>query len=638
MLFLIFLFSFLISGFAAAANAEEVETLPPIVTISTRVETPEANVANSVTVIDDKKIESRREESVLEMLRDVPGVDVVQSGSRGTSASVFIRGANSDQTLVLVDGVEVNSTTLGEFDFAHLTTENVERIEVLRGAGGTLYGSQAIGGVINIITKKGGGPPSLTVSAAGGNGYTQRQTAALRGSQDKLDYSLSVAHLQSDGFRQFNDGYKNLAASARLDYRVLDDATLRGIFHFTQTDVGLFNSNNFVHGNPGDPNAREARTEYLGKLEWEQKIFPNWDYRIAGSIFKELILDSDNVDSCTIFGFPCDSKSRDRFRPRILTGEFQTNYRPWDWNTTTFGVVYNLRSATTTGGIDKAIRDLAYYLQEQFQLFDRRLTVIPGIRLDDNQSFGRAWTPSFASAYLFKDAGTKVRASYAKGFKAPTLNELFFPPAFGCPAFGNPDLKPERSWELDAGVDQTLFADRVKISGTYFHREVKDLIEGRPIPGNEFGCFRAFNVGRARFDGVEWSLAWKILSFLGFNANYTYLDWDTETGTLPRRPRHRGSFGFDYIYEAFQANLTSLIVGGRDDFHASKFTNIHMPAYGRVDLTAAYRLPVNFDLVKTLALFFKAENLFSSRYEEANGFRARPFNFLIGLQGVFGRK
>jgi outer membrane cobalamin receptor len=236
-----------------------------------------------------------------------------------------------------------------------------------------------------------------------------------------------------------------------------------------------------------------------------------------------------------------------------------------------------------------------------------------------------------------------VRASYAKGFKAPTLNELFFPPAFGCPAFGNPDLKPERSWELNAGFDQSLFGDRMKISGTYFHREVKDMIEGRPIPNDPFGCFRAFNVGTARFDGVEWNLAWKILSFLGFNANYTYLDWDTDAGStprgvLPRRPRHRGSVGFNYNYEAFEANLTTLIVGGRDDFHSSKFNIVHLPAYGRVDLAAAYHLPVNFDLVKTLALFFKAENLFSSRYEEAHGFRARPFNFLIGLQGVFGKK
>src|SRR5690349_1912552 len=294
MFFLALLFSLFLSGLAAAAEPPG-DTLPPLVTISTRVETPEENVANSVTVIDEKKIESRREESVVELLRDVPGIDVVETGSRGNSASVFIRGADSDHTLVLVDGVEVNSTTLGAFDFAHLTTESIERIEVLRGAGGTLYGSQAIGGVINIITKKGDGPPSLTLSAAGGNGFTHREVAALRGSEGRLGYSFSVANLRSDGFRQFNDDYENLSASARLDYKVLDDATLRGIFHFTDTDLGLFNSNNFVHGNPGDPNAREARTEYLGKLEWEHKIFPNLDYRVAGSIFRELLTDTDNV-------------------------------------------------------------------------------------------------------------------------------------------------------------------------------------------------------------------------------------------------------------------------------------------------------------------------------------------------------
>src|ERR1051325_3041654 len=198
MLFLTFLFAVFIAGFAAAGEPPGEDTLPPLVTISTRVETPEANVANAVTVVDEKKIESRRAETILEMLREVPGVDVVQSGSRGNTASIFIRGANADQTLVLVDGIEVNSPTLGEFDFAHLTTENVERIEVLRGAGGTLYGSQAIGGGRNIITKRGEGPPALTLSAAGGNGATHREFTTLRGSEGRLGYSFSVADIGSD--------------------------------------------------------------------------------------------------------------------------------------------------------------------------------------------------------------------------------------------------------------------------------------------------------------------------------------------------------------------------------------------------------------------------------------------------------
>jgi len=637
MFFLVFFLAVLISNFALAAESDREQTLPPLVSISTRVETSEESVTSSVTLIDDKKIQARQAETVLELLREVPGVDVVQSGSRGNVTSVFIRGADSDQVLVLIDGVEVNSTTLGSFDFAHLMTENIERIEVLRGAGGTLYGSQAIGGVINIITKKGDGPPALTLSAAGGNGSTHRQVVSLRGSEGKFAYSLSASQLQTEGFRRFNDDFENLAASARLDYRFTDDTSLKGIFHFTKTDTGLFNSNNFVAPNRGDPNAREELRQYLGKLEWEQKIFKEWDYRVSGSIFKEETKDSDGPDSCVFFGFPCDVRSRDSFRPRIITGEFQTNYRAQDWSTTTFGMEYKLRQASTSGGIDRAIRNLAYYLQEQIQLFDRRLTLIPGVRLDDHQTFGTAWTPSFSAAYLFRDTGTKLKAGYAKGFKAPSLNELFFPAAFGCPAFGNPDLGPEKSWELNAGVEQNVLRERIKVGATYFHREVKDLIEARPIPGNPFGCFRAENVGRARFDGVEWSLAIKLLSFLALNGQYTYLDWDTANGTLARRPRHRGSVNLNYHQDALEMNLIANIVGKRDDFDATTFANVKQPGYARFDLAGSYLLPVHIPFVKSASLFGKIENLFNRSYAEANGFRARPLNFLLGVQGVFGQ-
>jgi vitamin B12 transporter len=635
MFFLVFFLSVLFCNFASAAESEREETLPPLVSISTRVETSEENVTTSVTVIHEKQVQARQAETVLELLREVPGVDVVQSGSRGNGTSVFIRGADSDQVLVLIDGVEVNSTTLGSFDFAHLTTENIERIEVLRGAGGTLYGSQAIGGVINIITKKGDGPPQLTLSAAGGNGSTHRQVGSLRGSEGRLRYSLSASHLQSDGFRRFNDNYENIDASARLDYQFTDDASLKGIFHFLKTDAGLFNSNNFVRGDRGDPNAREELVNYLGKLEWEQRIFKNWDYRVSGSIFKEHIRDSDETDSCRFFGSPCDSRSRDSFRPKVTTGEFQTNYRIQDWSTTTFGTEYKLRQAATSGGIDKAVRNVGVFLQEQMQLFDRRLTLVPGLRLDDHQTFGTAWTPAFSTAYLFRETGTKLKAGYAKGFKAPSLNELFFPPAFGCPAFGNPDLGPERSWEVNAGVEQELLRDRVKVGATYFHREVKDLIEARPIP-NTF-CFRAENVGRARFDGVELTLALKLLSFLRLNAQYTYLDWDTATGTLARRPRHRGSVSVNYFYDNLNVNLSANFVGKRDDFDAQTFANIKQPGYARFDLAGSYMLPVRISLVKSVSLFGKIENLFNRTYAETNGFRARPLNFLLGLQGVFGK-
>jgi vitamin B12 transporter len=635
--FCVVLFFVLFSNVSQAAQPTSTETLPPLVVTATRTEVPLNQLTTSLTVITADEIRERQAELALEVLRDVVGVNVVQSGSMGTATSVFIRGSDSDQVLVLIDGVEINSTTLGAYNFADLTTENIERIEVLRGAGGTLYGSQAIGGVINIITKKGAGPLEAGVTVQGGNGWTNRQAFTLRGAAGKLAYSLSAAHFDTDGFRSVNDDYRNISTSARLDYQVTEDASLKGIFHFIRGDVGLYNNNNFA--SVPDPNARQNTTQYVTKLEWEQKIFRNWDYRISGSMFKENSKFSDDVDDCVSFGFPCDSLTTDRFRPQTINGEFQTNYRFEDWGTSTFGVQYNRRSARTSAGIDEAVGNVGYYLQQQFEFFDRRLIAIPGIRLDDNEDFGSAWTPSFSAAYLFKEIGTKVKGGYAKGFKAPTLNELFFPPGFGCPAFGNPDLGPEKSWEINFGVEQNFLTDRIKIGGTYFHREVRDLIEGRPIPGDPFGCFRAENVGRARFDGVEWTLGIKIFEGLTLNANYTYLDWDTADGRLPRRPHNSGTVILNYLHDALNVNLIVNIVGRRDDFRAaSPFGDTTEAGYGVVNLASSYKLPWRMPLVKELSLIGKIQNLFNKKYDQSNGFRAPPLNFLLGFRANFGNQ
>jgi vitamin B12 transporter len=631
----LFLFFFWPWFFELRAAEPPESTLPPVFVTATRTETPLDQVTTSASVITANDIQAKQAETVLEALRDVPGLDVVQTGSRGTNTSVFIRGSESEHVLVLIDGVEVNSTTLGAFNFAHLTTENVERIEVLRGAGGTLYGSQAVGGVINIITKKGRGPLEIGLSAEGGNQQTHREVFTLRGGAGKFGYSLSGARLGTDGFHRENDDYRNFATSGRLDYQVTEDASLKGIFHFTKTDLGLFNSNNFIP--LPDLNAREALSQYLGKLEWEQKIFPQWDYRISGSIFKEHIKDTDDPEPGSF-----DARERSRFRPQISTAEFQTNYRFGEWSTSTLGVEFKRRKASTSsssgavdlGGINRAVRNMGYYFQQQVQLFDNRLILIPGLRFDDHQTFGTEWSPSFSTAYLVRESGTKLKAGYAEGFRAPTLNELFFPPAFGCPAFGNPNLDPERSWEVNAGIEQELFNGRLKLGPTFFHREVKDLIEATPISAF---CSRAENVGRASFDGVEWGLKLQILSNLSLGGNYTYLDWDTEGGKLVRRAKHRGNVNLDYFYEAFRINLDANIVGRRDDRRATNFTQfVTQPGYVKLDLAGSYQLPVRVPLVKNLSLIGKIENLLNKKYEEADGFRARPLNFLLGLRATFG--
>jgi vitamin B12 transporter len=239
---------------------------------------------------------------------------------------------------------------------------------------------------------------------------------------------------------------------------------------------------------------------------------------------------------------------------------------------------------------------------------------------------------------LFRETGTRVKAGYSEGFRAPTLNELFFPPGFGCAAFGNRDLGPEKSWELNAGGEQTFLSDRVTVGATFFHREVTDLIGTGPTPDptDPAFCVRAENLGKARFDGVEWNMNIKLFSFLALGANYTYLDWDTVDGRLIRRPRQRGNINLNYFTDRLRLNLDAHFVGKRDDIDSVTGSNIKKGGYTRFDLAGSYQLPVKITLVKDVSLFGKIENLFNRKYEEADGFRARPLNFLLGLRAVLG--
>lgn len=602
-----------------AAEPKPDETLAPVVVTATRVETPQEQVTTSVSVITAEDIRAQQAVTVEEVLRTVPGVDVVQSGSRGNTTSVFIRGSNSNQVLVLVDSMEVNTVTAGNFDFAHLLTDNVERIEILRGAGGTLYGSKAVGGVINIITKKGQGKPQIALSADGGNGRSHRELLGLSGSSGALSYSLSPSYLRTDGFRSANDSYRNGAISARLDYDLIKDGVLKAILNMTDTSLGLANDD--VSCEALDRNAREKDQHWTGQLEWLQKIFPEWDYRLSMGMNQshELFRDPDTS---------CFSARRTLIRPRILSPQFQTNYRLESGHQLTFGVDLDLRHAKYTSTdssdavtvFDKSQHNQAVYFQDQWKLLRERLILVGGVRYDHNGDFGSAWSPSASAAYLINEMGTKLKASYAEGFRAPTFNDLFFPGS------NNPNLQPEVSWEFNAGVEQRLWKDGVRLETVYFHREVKDLIV--------FKGSRPENVGQVTFDGAEAGLQVRLGYGLSFNGNYTYVNFNDR---LTRRPKHKGNLGLGYKDGPFQINLTSYVIGPHLDVDHATFATIGKGGYSRFDLASSYLLPWQWSGIKGLTLFGKIENLFDRRYEEADGFRARPLNFLIGIKGVFGK-
>src|SRR5262245_4974899 len=325
-------------GSPTSAPPTPVSQLEPVVVTATRVETPLKEVAPAVTVVTQEDLQQQQANTIAEALRNVPGVEVEQQGSRGTSTSVFIRGAEPDQTLVLIDGVKVNSVTLGYFDFANLTTDNVDRIEVLRGSGGTLYGSEAVGGVINIITKKGEGPLTANVSAEGGNGATHREALSFSGSQGSVGFSGGASYIDTDGFRPFNDGYHNFSSNLRLDVSPIPQGALRGFFRYSSAEIGLYNNKNYL-GVP-DPNARQLDDFVRVKGEWEHTPLTSFSYRVAGAYVKDNQRFFDEADQFDPLDFTVARIPIER-----TIGEAQGNYSWRDLSITTFGFEFEEQSA-----------------------------------------------------------------------------------------------------------------------------------------------------------------------------------------------------------------------------------------------------------------------------------------------------
>jgi vitamin B12 transporter len=619
-----------------AQSQVPVSQLDPIVVTATRTETPLKEVATSVTVVTEEEIQQQQAKTVADVLRLVPGLDVAQSGSRGTSTSVFIRGAESDQTLVLIDGIEVNSVTLGSFDFSNLTTDNVGRIEVLRGSGGTLYGSEAVGGVINIITKRGEGTPTVGISAEGGNGATHREQLSFSGAQGILGFSGAISSIDSDGFHPFNDGYRNFSTNLRLDADLLPQGTVRGIVLYSDAKIGLYNNKNYL--SVPDANARQLEDFVFLKGEWEHAPISAFSYRVAGAYVKDNQRFFDEPDQFDPFG-----SGTSRIPMEMTTGEVQGNYSWRDLSITTAGFEFEEKSAHFQSNFfgsrteyDKSRNNFAYYLQERLRLLDERLFLTGGFRVDDNQDFGTHVTPSWSLAYLIPQTGTKLKGGYAEGFRAPNFNELFFP------NFGNPDLGPEVSSEWDVGFEQTLWGQRFSLETVYFSRRVKGLIEAVLIDPDTF-IFQAQNLGRVDIQGVEVIPMLRVLPGLTLSGNFTFLDFDTQQDDrLLRRPSQQGAVQINYqrpvmrgLDDLLTLNLSVKVLGDRDDVEPASGAFRTNSMYARTDLAVSYSFPSRLFPLSRITVYSKIENLFDRDYQEVLGFRSPPFNYLAGVAVTF---
>ena len=633
---------------SAAGIAQQVESeLPEVVVTATRTRARVEDVTSSVTVLSGADIEHRGQDGTADALRSVPGVDITEFGSPGRTAFVSIRGSAPDQVLVQLDGVEVNTPTVGQFDFANLTTDNIDRIEVLRGGGGTLYGSEAIGGVVNVITRRGEGPLHLDLSSEAGSAATHREVVSAGGARGPLSLSGTTSFLASNGFRSINDDYRNFSTVWRADADVLPGATARGFLRYTNARAGLVNFN--VAEDRLDPDARSRSDFFLAKTEWEHAITDQLNYRVAASIVRDnpRILDDrigteeeSETEPVVIRHFPSE----------ILGAETQWNYLWRDISTSTVGVDFKERSAlifrreaepddeeNEAPEVERFKTNrssVGVYAQEQLRSTDDTLHGVGGVRYDAYDHFGDEVTWSGSGSYLVPPSRTRLRVGYAEGFRAPTFDELF-------DNGGNQNLSAERSWEINGGLTQELFDGRVRIEPTYFYRKVSNLIEEvidelPPIAGIPESQ-GAKNVD-ARFHGLELAARAQPARWLALSGTYMYLHYDTET--LLNRPHHRGSAAAtidrgDVLTAGDRCTAALLVyaVGRRnsaDPFSSPEpFSPSEIGSYARVDLSLAYRFAGSLSALSARAT---VRNLFNRDYSESIGFPAPPARFLMGLQ------
>ncbi len=620
--------------------------MEPVVVTATLLEEPISRVPDSTTVITEEEMQRKKEVTVADAIRDAPGVYVRQGGTIGEQTTVRIRGADIKQTLVMIDGVEVTNSWYGFYDFGSLMVDNIERVEVVRNAQSALYGSEAMGGVINIITKKGAGKPRATLSAEGGTFNTYREFGSLVGKQGITNFTASVSRLDSDG--QFtNDDYRNTTLSARLGFDITENASMTWNSRYIDSVKGLaINPNEFWSmTNPPpipfhrDENYDRETTFFLNVLDFGYKVSSLWDFIIKGSFMddEELVEDqyTQGVDfipgMVPLMGMRLDTDSE-----RYTLGTHHNLHLLDEMVTITGGFEYQEEEAVFKGifvpqipplpptRVDRERINRAIYLQNRFDY--EGLTFIAGVRYDEDSIFGNKTNPKFSAYYFFDKTKTRLNTTWGTGFRAPTFQELFMP------LFGNPLLNPEESTGFEFGVDQRIWENRVFLEAAYFTTRYRDLIQSSLIGVS--------NIGRARIWGIEGGGSVKPGKALEFKGNVTYLDTkDEETKQeLPRRPRYMWCLNVNYQWnQRLTLNLNVNFVGSvHSGFDAiaphGRYLLGRIPGYKKVDLAASYALVDKWGPLKVLKLTGKIENLLDEQYQEAKGFPAPGFNFLIGMR------
>lgn len=587
----------------ASATAMAAERAPEIVVTATRTEIATSQVGSSISVLTAEEIEERQYSFTLDALRAIPGITVSQNGPFGGAASVRIRGASSDQTLVLIDGVIVNDPASpgAGFNFASLDPNDIERIEVLRGPQSTLYGSQAIGGVVNIITKRADKPFSYSAFAEAGSFNTVRSGGTVSGKQGNTDYRVSLSGIQSNGISKADenqgnieeDGFKSYTVGGNVGHNFTERFRLEGDVRYAESR-NEFDAGGGVGGD-GDRvgYTRELQTSASAYLTMFDGLLEN--KLTANHAFTDRDNESNGVRSFSATG------SRTSF-------EYIGEVTPSDmWN-----VIVGAKTEDTDVKGGRSLRTDSVFTQVQV-LPVEQLSLIGGVRYDDHETAGGITTFRFTGAYDVEETGTILRASWGEGFKSPTPFQLTFA---CCGALGpNTGLKPEESRGWDAGIEQDLLGDRLNLQVNYFQQDITNQIT--------FLAGRYENIAQVDLDGWEFIATARPADWLDISGNLTHQSaTDKTTGQqLVRIPANIASLHVTtYPVEDLSVGASFIY----NDRESEPFGAPDNDDWTRVDLRSA------FQLNETVELYGRVENLFDEQYQDLSGF-GTP-----GLSGFFG--
>jgi len=600
---------------------------PEVIVTAHRLQLPVSQTSSSVEVITREDLKRLQAGTVLDALRMVPGLDTLLSGPRGQNVSLMLRGANTEHTLVLLDGIPLNDPiSIGRLfgGLDHISVEQIDRIEVVRGPLSPLYGSSAMGGVVNILTRKDAEGYQGALGFEGGSYGTFRESASFSGGDAGGHVSLALTRFDTDGFSAADKALGNVLSNADRETTfsfALGGAAgpewslgFSGRYNKAHTELDDFGG---AYGD--DPDYHADSDIFIFKTTSDLSLLQgDWRQSLTFSFTDEFRnYQDDPNDIFDIYGFV-----RDRYRGSILQGDWQNTlrlfpeetlvmglqaHREWGFNTADYGYGPSSLAATGDSG--------GFYLESLTELPEGLVASLGG-RVDAHSSFGAHGTYRAGLAYRLPGSGLRLKANYGTAFKTPSLYQLY---SF----YGEPNLLPEENAGWDAGFDWDLENGRVKAGATYFQNDFRELIEFNS------GTSKYYNVGEAWTKGCEVSLAALPLEGFQARASYTYTEaWNKTQGTpLLRRPWHKVGLDLSYGIGPFQCGVNAKYVGVRKDFNYPSV--LLMGEYLVMGLTASYQLD------ERLRLYGRVVNLLDEVYEEVYGYGTAGRSYYAGTQVSF---